>query len=96
MSVDDTLRKIGLERLCEKPGRSNDIEDVLADKNSFTGDVVVRRWIVEDPFMMRGVRAYTSSDPYNHINYHKYNNDQNCCNYNSSDTYCYKGRRCKL
>ncbi len=45
------------------------IEDVLADKNSFTGDVVVRRWIVEDPFMIRGVRAYTSSDPYNHINW---------------------------
>ena len=45
------------------------MEDILADKNSFTGDIVVRRWIVEDPFMIRGVRAYTSSDPYNHINW---------------------------
>lgn len=45
------------------------IEDLFTDKNSFTGDIVVRRWIVEDPFMIRGVRAYTSSDPYNHINW---------------------------
>ena len=45
------------------------LDELFADKNSFTGDVVVRRWIVEDPFMIKGVRAYTSSDPYNHINW---------------------------
>ncbi|MBE6936810.1 MAG: DUF58 domain-containing protein [Ruminococcaceae bacterium] len=45
------------------------IEDILSEKNSFTGDIVVRRWIVDDPFMIRGVRAYTGSEPYNRINW---------------------------
>jgi len=33
------------------------------------GDVVVKRWIVEDPFMYAGVRNYQSGDPLNHINW---------------------------
>lgn len=45
------------------------IEDILNNKNSFTGDIVVRRWIVDDPFMIRGVRNYTGSEPYNRINW---------------------------
>lgn len=45
------------------------VSDILNDKSSFTGDVVVRRWIVEDPFMIRGVRAYTGAEPYNRINW---------------------------
>ena len=45
------------------------IDDIFNDKNSYTGDTVVRRWIVEDPFMIKGVREYTASDPFNHINW---------------------------
>ncbi|MBR6747894.1 MAG: DUF58 domain-containing protein [Clostridia bacterium] len=45
------------------------IEDIFSIRNSFTGDVVVRRWIVEDPFLIKGVRDYASGDPQNHINW---------------------------
>lgn len=45
------------------------IADILNNQTSFTGDVVVRRWIVDDPFMIRGVRAYTGLEPYNRINW---------------------------
>ncbi len=45
------------------------VSDILNDKNSFTGDIVVRRWIVDDPFMIRGVRDYTGVEPYNRINW---------------------------
>ena len=36
---------------------------------SMMGDVVVRRWIAEDPFMIRGTRDYTTSDPQSKINW---------------------------
>lgn len=29
----------------------------------------MRRWIVDDPFMIRGIRAYTGFEPYNRINW---------------------------
>ncbi|NLD88421.1 MAG: DUF58 domain-containing protein [Clostridiales bacterium] len=45
------------------------IEDIFNMKNSFSGDTVVRRWIVEDPFMIKGVRDYNTSDPQNRINW---------------------------
>ncbi len=45
------------------------IYDLLSDRNSFSGDIVVRRWILEDPFLMRGVRDYTGAEPYNRINW---------------------------
>jgi len=35
---------------------------------SWNGDVVVRRWIVDDPFMVSGVREYRYGDPMNRIN----------------------------
>ena len=46
-----------------------DISDVFALRSSFQGDIVVRRWIVEDPFMIRGVREYAPTDPQNRINW---------------------------
>ena len=45
------------------------IEQIFSLRNSFTGDVVVRRWIVDDPFMIRGVREYAPGDPQNRINW---------------------------
>lgn len=37
--------------------------------HSWQGDNVVRRWILEDPFIRTGVRQYTSSDPMKSINW---------------------------
>ena len=46
-----------------------DISDIFALRSSFQGDIVVRRWIVDDPFMIRGVREYAPTDPQNRINW---------------------------
>lgn len=37
--------------------------------HSWQGDRVVRRWILEDPFIRAGVREYTASDPMKNINW---------------------------
>lgn len=49
--------------------RTLPIEDVLSAQNSYSGDIVVRRWIMDDPFFMRGVREYTGNEPYSRINW---------------------------
>lgn len=46
-----------------------DIGDVFSMRSSFTGDIVVRRWIVDDPFFIRGVREYQPTDPQNRVNW---------------------------
>jgi uncharacterized protein (DUF58 family) len=46
-----------------------DIEDVPLPAHGWQGDVSVRRWIVEDPFMIAGVRNYVSGDPMNRIHW---------------------------
>lgn len=45
------------------------MEDILLPSHSLQGDVVVRRWIVEDPFIISGVREYNYGDPLNRINW---------------------------
>ncbi len=45
------------------------IDEIFTMKNSFSGDTVVRRWIVDDPFMIKGVRDYNFNDPQNRINW---------------------------
>lgn len=45
------------------------VEDIPLPYHSWQGDVTVRRWIVDDPFMVSGVREYTYSDPLNRINW---------------------------
>lgn len=37
--------------------------------HSWQGDMVVRRWILEDPFIHAGIREYTTSDPMKNINW---------------------------
>ena len=37
--------------------------------HSWQGDSVVRRWILEDPFIHAGIREYTLSDPMKNINW---------------------------
>ena len=45
------------------------IEDLFNIRSSFTGDIVVRRWIMDDPFYIRGVREYQPTDPQNRVNW---------------------------
>jgi uncharacterized protein (DUF58 family) len=44
-------------------------DSIPMSSHSWQGDVTVRRWIVEDPFMVSGVREYVYGDPLNHINW---------------------------
>ncbi|MFC4101151.1 DUF58 domain-containing protein [Paenibacillus xanthanilyticus] len=37
--------------------------------HSWQGDVTVRRWIMEDPFLVSGVRAYRDGDPLKSVNW---------------------------
>ncbi len=46
-----------------------DMADVPLPSHGWQGDVTVRRWIVEDPFIIAGVREYQSGDPMNRIHW---------------------------
>jgi len=45
------------------------MQEIPLPAHSWQGDVTVRRWIVEDPFMISGTRGYQSGDPLSHINW---------------------------
>lgn len=45
------------------------LEPFELPSHSWQGDVTVRRWIVDDPFMIAGVREYRSGDPLKGINW---------------------------
>ncbi len=45
------------------------IPEMKLPSHSWQGDNVVRRWILEDPFIRAGVREYTFSDPMKNINW---------------------------
>ncbi|MCM8901674.1 DUF58 domain-containing protein [Caldicoprobacter algeriensis] len=45
------------------------MEDIPLPSHSWQGDVTVKRWIVDDPFMVAGVRDYAYGDPLNRINW---------------------------
>lgn len=45
------------------------ITDLPLPSHSWRGDVTIRRWIVDDPFIISGVREYTYGDPLNKINW---------------------------
>ena len=45
------------------------MDDIPLPTHSWLGDVVVRRWIIEDPFLTAGVRDYSAGDPLNSINW---------------------------
>ena len=49
--------------------RIADMDELGDISKSMMGDVVVRRWIAEDPFMIRGTRDYTTGDPQSKINW---------------------------
>src|SRR5699024_2401129 len=45
------------------------IEDIPLPSHSWLGEMVVRRWIMEDPFLTAGVRDYEAGDALNTINW---------------------------
>ncbi|MCM3111836.1 DUF58 domain-containing protein [Lederbergia lenta] len=45
------------------------IDEIPLPAHSWLGDVIVRRWIIEDPFLTSGVRDYAFGDPLNAINW---------------------------
>ena len=45
------------------------LDEIPFRSRSWMGDVVVKRWIVDDPFMYSGVREYSAGDPLNNINW---------------------------
>lgn len=46
-----------------------DLEDVFVPVNFLQSDHIVRRWIVDDPFIIAGTRAYTGSEPLNRVHW---------------------------
>ncbi|NHN30573.1 DUF58 domain-containing protein [Paenibacillus agricola] len=49
--------------------RPADLEDFTMPSHSWQGDISVRRWIVEDPFMISGAREYRYGDPLKGVNW---------------------------
>lgn len=46
-----------------------ELQDIPLPSHSWLGDMVVRRWIVNDPFMIQGVREYRSGDSMKNVNW---------------------------
>lgn len=44
-------------------------DQIPLPSQSWQGDIVVRRWIVEDPFLISGVRDYQYGDDLRHVNW---------------------------
>jgi len=45
------------------------LQEIPFPSHSWMGDITVRRWILEDPFIRSGVREYQYGDPLNRINW---------------------------
>lgn len=45
------------------------LADIPLPSHSWLGDLVVRRWVVDDPFLLAGVREYRSGDALNRVNW---------------------------
>ena len=45
------------------------LEDMFMPVNFLQSDNIVKRWIVDDPFIVSGAREYTSGDPINRIHW---------------------------
>lgn len=45
------------------------IEEIPLPSHSWLGDIIVRRWIIEDPFVIAGVRDYSRGDSLNSVNW---------------------------
>jgi len=45
------------------------LENIPLPAHSWLGDIIVRRWIIEDPFLTAGIRDYAYGDPLNSVNW---------------------------
>ncbi|WP_088105560.1 DUF58 domain-containing protein [Halalkalibacter urbisdiaboli] len=45
------------------------LNEIPLPAHSWLGDIVVRRWIIDDPFLISGVRDYSYGDPLNAVNW---------------------------
>ncbi len=45
------------------------MEDIPLPSHSWLGEIVVKRWLIEDPFMLAGIREYQAGDALNRINW---------------------------
>lgn len=45
------------------------LEELLVPVNYLQGETIVKRWILEDPFVVSGAREYRSGDPMNRIHW---------------------------
>ncbi len=46
-----------------------DLSELNLPSHSFMGEIAVKRWIIDDPFMTAGVREYLPGDPLSRINW---------------------------
>ena len=46
-----------------------DLDDLFVPARQLQGDAIVKRWIIEDPFIISGTREYFPSDPMNRIHW---------------------------
>lgn len=46
-----------------------DLEEIFEPVNLLQGDRIVKRWIVDDPFMVAGAREYTAGDPLRRVHW---------------------------
>jgi uncharacterized protein (DUF58 family) len=46
-----------------------DLDDLFTPASLVQGETIVRRWIIDDPFIISGTREYTRSDPMNRIHW---------------------------
>jgi len=45
------------------------MEEIPLPSHSWLGEITVKRWIMEDPFLHAGIREYKIGDPFNSINW---------------------------
>lgn len=45
------------------------MRDIALPTHRFLGDIIAKRWIIDDPFLVSGVRNYSHGDPMNRINW---------------------------
>lgn len=45
------------------------LDDIPLPSHSWLGDITVKRWIVEDPFLQAGIREYQQGDPLQSVNW---------------------------
>ena len=46
-----------------------DLDENLIPYGNYYGDISVKRWIIDDPFMYVGIREYTGNEPEKHIHW---------------------------